>query len=102
MPWSPRSSLQALGRQAHFAHDSFVKLPGAAAAVVDAAKVRDYLLSPDHPVGHAKARFFTSLGFTQGNWPLRRKALLRLAHETDAELGPETAPLDRSTSSAVS
>jgi hypothetical protein len=67
-----------------------VKLPGATAAVVDAAKVRDYLLSPDHPVGHAKARFFTSLGFTQDHWPELRDALLRLAHEAEAEPEPES------------
>lgn len=42
------------------------------------------------PVGHAKARFFTSLGFTQENWPELRDALLRLAHEAQAEPEPES------------
>lgn len=79
-----------------------MKLPGAAAAIVDPAKVRDYLLSPDHPVGHAKARFFTSLGFTQDNWPQLRDALLRLALEADAELKPREPLWTRSTFSAVS
>jgi hypothetical protein len=65
-----------------------VKLPGAAAAIVDPVKVRDYLLSPDHPVGHAKARFFSSLGFTQEHWSELRDALLRLAQSADAEPEP--------------
>ena len=65
-------------------------LPGAAAAIVDPAKVRDYLLSPDHPIGHAKARFFTSLGFTHEHWPELRDALLRLAQTADAEPEPES------------
>jgi hypothetical protein len=67
-----------------------VELPGAATAIVDPAKVRDYLLSSDHPVGHAKARFFTALGFTQENWPQLRDALLRLAFEADAQPEPES------------
>lgn len=65
-----------------------MKLPSAESAIVDPAKVRDYLLSPDHPVGHAKARFFTSLGFTREHWAELRDALLRLAREADAESGP--------------
>jgi hypothetical protein len=41
-----------------------MKLPGADRAIVDAAKVRDYLLSPEHPVGRFKAVFFGALGYT--------------------------------------
>ena len=40
-------------------------LPGADRAIVDAAKVRDYLLSPEHPVGRFKAVFFGALGYTR-------------------------------------
>ena len=36
-----------------------MRLPGAQRAIIDAAKVRDYLLSPEHPVGRAKARLLT-------------------------------------------
>ena len=64
-----------------------MQLPNAARAVVDEAKVRDYLLSPDHRVGKAKARFFGALGFTRDNWPLLRDALLAVAREREAELG---------------
>jgi len=40
-----------------------VRIRNAEHAVVDPAKLRDYLLSPEHPVGRAKARYFTALGF---------------------------------------
>jgi hypothetical protein len=62
-----------------------VRIPGAERAVVDAAKVRDYLLSPAHRVGSAKARFFTQLGFGAGNWESFRDELLRFA-EGNAEV----------------
>lgn len=39
-------------------------------------KVRDYLLSPEHPVGRAKARFFTALGFRHAEWAALRAALV--------------------------
>jgi hypothetical protein len=45
-----------------------MKLPFAENAVVDAEKVRDYLLSRLHPVGRFKAVFFAGLGYTQENW----------------------------------
>jgi hypothetical protein len=39
-----------------------VTLPGVDAAVVDPAKIRDYLLSDSHPVGRFKCTFFVVLG----------------------------------------
>jgi len=42
-----------------------MKIPGAERAVLDDAKISDYLLSRDHRVGSAKARFFEQLGFNQ-------------------------------------
>lgn len=53
-----------------------MKLPNAEQAIVDPPKVRDYLLSPEHPVGRAKARFFVALGFSLVAWPALRDALL--------------------------
>ena len=35
-----------------------MKLPNASLAIIDSAKLRDYLLSPAHPVGRFKAPFF--------------------------------------------
>ena len=42
---------------------------------MDPAKARDYLLSPEHPIGRAKARFFAALGFRQAEWPVLQAAL---------------------------
>ena len=63
-----------------------MKLPGADLAICDAAKVQDYLLSREHPVGRSKARFFESLGFTRAEWPALQSALLQLGRDGDAEL----------------
>ena len=40
-----------------------MKLPGADQVRIDEWKVREYLLSPTHPVGRFKARVFAALGF---------------------------------------
>jgi hypothetical protein len=68
-----------------------VKLPGAERAIVDAAKVRDYLLSPEHPVGRAKARFFATLGFRRDGWAELRDALLALGRTGEAAPGQANA-----------
>jgi hypothetical protein len=39
-------------------------LPNADRALIDEARIREYLLSDAHPVGRFKAAFFRSLGFT--------------------------------------
>lgn len=67
-----------------------MKLPGAERAFVDPAKVRDYLLSPEHPVGRHKARFFSALGFDRSAWPALHRILLDLAREGDASNGTAT------------
>ena len=64
-----------------------MQLPGAERAYVDSVKVRDYLLSPEHPVGRGKARFFAALGFRRAEWPALQAALLALAREGDASVG---------------
>ena len=45
-----------------------MKLPGVDRAVVDAAKIRDYLLSGSHPVGRFKASLFVALGYSAAGW----------------------------------
>ncbi|MFI5395377.1 MAG: DUF6883 domain-containing protein [Candidatus Binatia bacterium] len=35
---------------------------------IEPAKVRDYLLSKEHPVGHFKAAFFEALGYSAAEW----------------------------------
>ena len=66
-----------------------MKIAGAERAIVDAAKVRDYLLSPRHRIGSAKARFFEQLGFDQQNWAVLQSELTRFATQ-EARLGAAT------------
>ena len=66
-----------------------MKIPGVDRAVLDSAKVQNYLLSREHPVGSAKARFFSQLGFDQNNWMVLRDALYGFAG-LKAQLGATT------------
>jgi hypothetical protein len=66
-----------------------VNIPGSERAIIGVEKVRDYLLSPEHPVGRAKAHFFVQLGFDRASWPVLRNRLLELVR-LDAELGAGT------------
>ena len=67
-----------------------MKLPAAERAVIEPAKIRDYLLSTSHPVGRFKAPFFASLGYTSANWRRLDKDLRDLAVLGDAELGKDS------------
>ena len=40
-----------------------MRIPNAENAVVEAEKLRDYLLSPNHPIGKFKSAFFRSVGY---------------------------------------
>lgn len=44
-------------------------------AYVADAKVRDYLLDPNHPRNGGKARFFQRFGFAQQHWTALQNAL---------------------------
>ena len=67
-----------------------MQLPGAERAYVDPAKIRDYLLSPEHPVGRGKARFFGALGFRRAEWPALQAALVELARDGAVTVGDAT------------
>jgi hypothetical protein len=80
-----------------------MKLP--ATSVIASDKLRDYVLSPTHPDGRAKAAYMARLGYTQGNWrrleaDIREQILPREAkHVADSIygrkyeiLGPLTGP----------
>jgi len=54
-------------------------LPNAHRALIDPAKLRDYLLSQLHPVGRFKAAFFIALGYSTDQWEVLRDDLLALA-----------------------
>jgi hypothetical protein len=45
-----------------------MSLPNANAAVIAPEKIRDYLLSPIHPLGRYKAAFLRSYGYQQSSW----------------------------------
>jgi len=68
-----------------------MKLPGADRAIVDEAKVRDYLLSSEHPVGRFKAAFFANVGYTRQDWERLQQELLSIAGSEDAMPGQPSA-----------
>ena len=63
-------------------------LPNPERAFVAPNKVRDYLLSPGHPVGRFKAAVFAALGYTQENWERLRDDLLAVASSGTASPAP--------------
>jgi hypothetical protein len=69
-------------------------LRGAEQAVVDAAKVRDYLLSHEHPIGRFKAVFFEAVGYSQAAWQQLQSDLLSLCRSRDATEG-QASPFGR-------
>jgi hypothetical protein len=56
-------------------------LPNGEQAVVDLRKIKDYLLSPTHPEGRAKARFFIRHGFSTDRPEELALAFIRHAKE---------------------
>jgi uncharacterized protein DUF6883 len=62
-----------------------LKLPAGERAVVDSRKIREYILSPSHPVGRFKAAFFARLGYTQSNWQEFEVAIRQCAIQDEAE-----------------
>ena len=57
------------------------RLPGAESAYVEVAKITEYLLNPDHPIGGDKAAFLMRFGFRGDSWHMLLAALL--AHARD-------------------
>ena len=60
-----------------------MRLPNAENAVVDDRKIIEYLLSPQHPRGAAKAEFFRRFGFSLAQWTVFRDALIAHARDHD-------------------
>ena len=56
-----------------------MQLPNAARARVDRRKITEYLLSPSHPDGRAKAAFFRAVGFRLEDWQSLAQAFRDLA-----------------------
>jgi len=66
-------------------------IPDSNRAVVDDAKVRDYLLNLSHLVGGSKAVWFHSLGYTRDDWPYLSADLLAIARGCE-RFNIETTP----------
>lgn len=45
------------------------------AAIIPKTKLRDYLLSPLHPIGRFKSTFFLDLGYSQESWQVLERDL---------------------------
>ena len=56
-----------------------MKLPNAHGAIVEPAKLLDYLLNAAHPDNGGKAAFFLELGFSRDDWHSLVAALTKLA-----------------------
>jgi hypothetical protein len=67
-----------------------VKLPNAERVVIDARKVRAYLLSRSHPIGRFKAAYFARAGFEASNWVDLVSQLRELAVRGEVVLGAAT------------
>ena len=63
-----------------------MQIPGADLAIVEPTKVRDYLLSREHPIGRFKARVFASAGYRSDNWTQLQRDLQVIARSVDAIL----------------
>jgi hypothetical protein len=68
-----------------------MKAPNADNAVVPPEKLRDYLLSPFHPVGRSKAKFFIELGYRPNEWSVLGRDLHALLLKGEATKSIMTA-----------
>lgn len=67
-----------------------MRLPNPDRAVVDEAKVRDYLLSREHPIGQFKAAVFESIGYSRESWQVLQADLRAVAMLDGARLKATT------------
>jgi hypothetical protein len=67
-----------------------VRLPNADRAVIEAVKLREYLLSTAHPIGRFKARVFMALGFEQARWAELAEAFRQQHLTQDAQSAGRT------------
>ncbi len=67
-----------------------MRLPLNARLDISNEKLLRYLLSPTHPVGHSKAQYFYSLGFTEKNHELLKTQLVTLARFNEIVIEVET------------
>ncbi len=68
-----------------------MKLPQAEHVTIAPQKIRDYILSLEHPVGRFKALFFAKLGFSRETSQEFAAELKRIAVQGSAEVGDRSA-----------
>lgn len=59
--------------------------------MIDPAKIQEYLLSIEHPLGQFKARFFAGLGFTPDRWGELQTALIQFVEANEVRASSATA-----------
>ena len=67
-----------------------MRLPNADAALVEEAKVTEYLLNPAHRYGASKARFFAQFGFRVEAWDQLALALREQGRQNEVSRVRET------------
>lgn len=67
-----------------------MKLPDAERALVERAKIVEYLLNATHRYGESKARFFADFGFSSQEWLVFADALRAHGRENDVMRSRET------------
>jgi hypothetical protein len=67
-----------------------LKLPNAHLALIERAKIVEYLLNPAHPDNGGKAPFFMALGFKTEDWETLAAALRRLGLTSTVSQNMET------------
>jgi hypothetical protein len=67
-----------------------MKLPHADQAIVEQAKICEYLLNPAHRFGASKARFFAEFGFTLDAWEVLAVALKEQGRDNEVAKMKET------------
>jgi hypothetical protein len=60
-----------------------MRLPNVHLAIIEQAKICDYLLNETHPFGASKARFFREFGFTLEAWEELAIALKKHGEENE-------------------
>ena len=63
-------------RQKGLKENKIMRVPNWEKAVVDKSKLQGYLLSPTHPVGQFKARYFAALGYDATDWEVLEADLI--------------------------
>ncbi len=76
--------------ETRFYKQSEMKLPNADLAIVEEAKVIDYLLNEKHRFGASKARFFAQFGFRREKWEDLAAALCKHGRQNEVTKVRET------------